>query len=285
MLFWLASGCMSASGGMLLACAGRLLAGKKQKKKKKNTGEAAQADTRPEADLSVSLLQSRSTSAAVPGATPNSDAWREPAALRIGNDIVDIDFNPPTVTSMELHPRPIVSYPVLPLPALEYASASDCIWLWERVGHGDSAQASAEPVGCTERVYVPVEADAGCRLRITCTPASGSGPTQRIGASFQATTGEHLLHTIWSVQSAFHVAAVSTSLPWRCRRVCAMAMAIHGPGSVTVRTFAANAVADWCTVHTMLQSCFCHLHMSGNLLRSWCRIHAATRHLQAALTS
>lgn len=125
----------------------------------------------------------------VPGDTPNSEAWRVPAALRIGNEIVEIDVNPPTVTALDLNPRPIVSYPILPLPMLQYATEGDCEWMWERLHKENGSHASAEVLGCTEKVYVPAEADAGCCLRVTCTPTAACPSGLRRGDAFTATTG------------------------------------------------------------------------------------------------
>eukprot|EP00892_Ulva_mutabilis_P008163 jgi/Ulvmu1/5719/UM024_0071.1 len=164
------------------------LGGKKQKRKKKSKGEAAQDDADAEPSVNVSLLQNRSTTDAVPPGTPNSDAWREPAALCIGSDVIDIVFNPPTVTSLDLHPRPMVSYPILPLPELQYASTEDCEWSWERLRHGNGSETSVQALCCSERVYVPVEADAGCQLRVTCTPRSGSDSSHTAGEPAAATT-------------------------------------------------------------------------------------------------
>jgi len=125
----------------------------------------------------------------VPGDTPNSEAWRVPAALRIGKDIVEIEVNPPTVTSLDLNPRPMVSYPVLPLPVLQYAKERDCEWMWERLRPENGSHPSAEVLGCTESVYVPVEADAGCCLRVTCTPTAAAPSGVRRGNAFTATAG------------------------------------------------------------------------------------------------
>lgn len=96
------------------------------------------------------------------------------------------------MTALEIQPRPTVSYPLIPLPTLQYASLCDCMWLWERVRRENGSQSSIEAIDCTERLYVPVEEDAGCHLQVTCTPASSTAAGQRTGESVRVTTGAHL---------------------------------------------------------------------------------------------
>lgn len=162
-------------------------AGKKQKKRKKGKGQLEDDPSPP--DVCIQLLQSSSSTADVPAGTPNSEAWRSPAALRVGSEVFEIEINPPTVTSLDLHPRPMVSYPVIPLPVVQYAAEGDCEWLWERLQKDNGSKASSVVLDCTERVYVPVDADAGCCLRVTCTPTATSASGIHRGDVLEATTG------------------------------------------------------------------------------------------------
>lgn len=112
-------------------------AGKKNKKKKaqkngnsKDLQDAAAADSD---EPQIQLLQSASSQQPVDPETPNWLAWRPPAALSVGHELVTITYNPPTVTSLELPTRLLPGFPVLAHAQVEYADESACEWQWLRL--------------------------------------------------------------------------------------------------------------------------------------------------------
>jgi hypothetical protein len=179
--------------------------GKKKKKKRKQQEEEGNgSDSDSQADqLRVQLLQSAASQQPVPAETPNSQAWRPPAALVVGACVLPIEFNPPTVEALEMPPRPAATFPVLPVLELMYADESACEWEWFRLAEGapvpaSRAAAAARPPGegtalerleCTDSVYTPTDADIGRRLLARCTPVATQGGVTRRGEPVDATSG------------------------------------------------------------------------------------------------
>jgi hypothetical protein len=91
----------------------------------------------------IQLLQSISSDTPVHPETPNSEAWRPPAALSVGSDVVPITYNPPTVIALELPSRLIPGFPVLANVQLMYADEKACEWEWLRLLPGQGMHQSA----------------------------------------------------------------------------------------------------------------------------------------------
>lgn len=112
-------------------------AGKKKKTKKPQKKSSEQvlpaAQEAEQSGPEVQLLQSSASDQPVDPGTPNSEAWRPPAALSVGQEVVSITYNPPTVTSLEVPPRLMPGFPVLATVEVSYAAAEQCEWQWLRV--------------------------------------------------------------------------------------------------------------------------------------------------------
>ena len=122
---------------------GSRTAGKKNKKKtaqKKGSSRELQDTAAADSDgPQIRLLQSASSQQPVDPETPNSLAWRPPAALSVGQELVNITYNPPTVTSLELPSRILPGHPVLAHAQVEYADESACEWQWRRLPTAEGA--------------------------------------------------------------------------------------------------------------------------------------------------
>lgn len=107
---------------------------KKRKLQKKGSSVDEPEVTEPEQDGPVcQLLQSVSSDQPVNPETPNSEAWRPPAALCVGAEVIPIIYNPPTVTHLELPPRLMPGFPMFANVEVLYADAQSCQWEWLRL--------------------------------------------------------------------------------------------------------------------------------------------------------
>lgn len=139
----------------------KLRAGKKAKKRKKKPqkkGSGAGATTQQHdtvadveqqggASIEVALLRSSMSNAdPVDGDTPNCDAWRPPAALSVGHEVVPITYNPPTVAGLDVAPRVMPGFPVVASAEVLYADVAACEWEWLRVPPAECAPLYLAPV-------------------------------------------------------------------------------------------------------------------------------------------
>ena len=112
----------------------------------------------------------------VPGETPNEEAWVEGGTLSLGGDVLRIEKNSPTVASLEAERRPVVGFELRPPFSVVFGEPELCLWNWERQAALEKGPAAWESTGGTGHAYVPAEADAGKRLRVTCTPRGQAPP-------------------------------------------------------------------------------------------------------------
>merc|ERR1719421_1413126 len=70
--------------------------------------------------------------------------------------------------------------------SVDFGEPDLSLWNWERQAPQEKAPAAAEAAwedtGGTGHAYVPSEADAGKRLRVTCTPRGRAAPGASPGA-------------------------------------------------------------------------------------------------------
>lgn len=118
--------------------------GKKNKRKKpQKKGSSGELPVGPEPEIDgpvIQLLQSLSSDQPVNPETPNSEAWRPPAALSVGPELVPITYNPPTVTALELPSRLMPGFPVLANVDLTFADSKACEWEWMRLPPGQGSR-------------------------------------------------------------------------------------------------------------------------------------------------
>ncbi|KAL4445318.1 hypothetical protein ABPG77_011143 [Micractinium sp. CCAP 211/92] len=101
------------------------------------------------------------------GSLTNEQAWRQGRLLRIGDAQYRVELNPPLLDRLELHARPFVGIPLMPVVQLHFADEAACQWRWYR----QRAGGEWEPiVGAASRRFTPRPEDEGCRLRVECTP-------------------------------------------------------------------------------------------------------------------
>ncbi|KAK9846341.1 hypothetical protein WJX81_001906 [Elliptochloris bilobata] len=174
-------------------------AAKPEKRKKQGPGAKSTL-------VAVSLLDGAQGGAAVPGDTPNAEAWCSGHTLRVGDELFHVVVNPPSVLKVEVHGLPMVGYPLCPYVALQFADEDACRWRWLALGPcaaglgsavgpaGDTGapggagagEAAAWQEVATARVYTPAECDVGAQLRVEVTPvarSSGRGETAGVAAT------------------------------------------------------------------------------------------------------
>jgi 2',5'-phosphodiesterase len=101
-------------------------------------------------------------------AVTNEEAWRHGRLLRVGAAAYRVDLNPPLLDRLELHGTPFVGIPLVPAMQAHFTEEEACRWRWLRAAPG---AVEFQPIqGATCRRYVPRPEDAGCRLRVECTP-------------------------------------------------------------------------------------------------------------------
>lgn len=122
--------------------------------------------------------------------TTNEAAWRQGRLLRVGAASYCVCFNPPTLDRVELHGTPFLGIPVVPALQLHFAADEDCTWEWSRRPYNQpSAQWERIP-GASQRGYTPEAEDAGCMLRVTCTPTRPASIQEQQGAVGQPLAAE-----------------------------------------------------------------------------------------------
>ena len=173
----------------------------------------------------------------VPGETPNEEAWVQGGTLRLGEDVLRVERNPPTVASIGSERRPTVGFELRPSFSVDFGEPDLCLWNWERQAPQEKAPAAAEAAwedtGGTGHAYVPSEADAGKRLRVTCTPRGRAAPGASPGALRE---GEPVAVAMDGV-----VEPSSQGRPWDGRREGRWARAA-GAGTCRVMTY--NLLAE-----------------------------------------
>ncbi len=60
----------------------------------------------------------------------NGEAWSIGRVLRVGNDLFDVLFNPPTVESIRLPGWPMAGFPIMPTYSMAFAGE---VWMWPAV--------------------------------------------------------------------------------------------------------------------------------------------------------
>ena len=91
-------------------------------------------------------------------------------------------------SQVEVHGKALVGYPLLALATVQFTEASACTWQWFRSSTAVSSPRSRKPVPEWLSVsadgprYVPIAADEGCVLRVTCRPPPAQSDTVRAGA-------------------------------------------------------------------------------------------------------
>ncbi|XP_013422110.1 2',5'-phosphodiesterase 12 [Lingula anatina] len=155
---------------------------KKKGKKKIKTELSTIADT-----LKVNLYHQ---DVKVDVATLNKHAWIQDALLEVGETKFQVEFNPPTVKSLQLPDHVVVRLPVHPKLDVNFAETDQCAFAWYRNVSGSTKHNTNKgmamevddhcldnndhwiEVGRTLR-YVPTKEDLGHELILQCTPKSG----------------------------------------------------------------------------------------------------------------
>eukprot|EP00803_Ostreobium_quekettii_P002086 evm.model.scf_565.5 EVM.evm.TU.scf_565.5 scf_565:12776-26338(-) len=162
-----------------------------KKRRKKNADVAAE-----EPYIPVELYETSSSSKPIDLQVSNEAGWTKAGALLAGQQMFDVEVNPPTVDKISLHTTPMIGYPLLPNYVLQFADSEACEWQWFR-RHKDGQDWQA--IDCQSRVYTPKAEDKGCSVRVQCTPrafsshndskANGIGGSVRVGMPVAADTG------------------------------------------------------------------------------------------------
>jgi len=101
----------------------------------------------------------------------NSDAWMHGSVLRVGDDLLTVEVNPPGVETLKLPLSPVVGVPQTPFVSIIDAEAAESCWEWERGRTAkDGGAVQWETASCSSQMYVPTDEDVGCVLRVTCKP-------------------------------------------------------------------------------------------------------------------
>jgi hypothetical protein len=162
----------------------------------------------------VLLRPSQGSNAVVPDNTLNHAAWAPPAVLQVGADMLPVVLNPPTATSISLHPRAMAQHALLPAVTLQYANLESCQWQWHRVNPDGGVPLL---VG-TAMIYMPAEGDIGCTLRVTCTPYAEDQATPGEPVSTASGVG----HVVHGARHVLVVLSKSALDAWPCQ-ACALA--------------------------------------------------------------
>lgn len=102
---------------------------------------------------------------------PNYEAWMHGSVLRVGDDFLTVEVNPPGVETLKLPVCPIVGVPQTPLVSIIDADVAESCWEWERGRTPkDGGTVQWETASCSSQLYVPTLDDVGCVLRVTCQP-------------------------------------------------------------------------------------------------------------------
>eukprot|EP00854_Cymbomonas_tetramitiformis_P012252 gene12252-14467_t len=122
-------------------------------------------------DVEVALVDADGNS--VDGTLPNEIAWTAPGhRLSIGGLLYPLRLNAPSVGSIYVPARPMVGYPILPVPqGVKYCELQDLQWAWRKSKH--RKHGSSEPEGSIislQRLYIPTAEDAGSSLSVECIP-------------------------------------------------------------------------------------------------------------------
>jgi hypothetical protein len=180
----------------------------RMKSKKKKIEESAQQESEPNSaaigddaiqiaaqkDITCELLDPCETNV-VPLETTNQDAWIHGRILRIGEHMLLVVRNPPTVSSIKLTSKPLIGVRLRPEFTLLNAEEDACIFQWFRRRAGSTVQ-DAQPApdgekdqweaieGAASGSYLPTIADDGCFLRVELTPKRRmNSPDQRAGSA------------------------------------------------------------------------------------------------------
>ncbi|GFY50408.1 2',5'-phosphodiesterase 12 [Trichonephila inaurata madagascariensis] len=123
---------------------------------------------------------------------PNCEAWAQSSKLVIGDIVYEVNYNPPTVKSLNLPDFMICGCPIRPHFIFECASMTDSVFKWyrsvsEEIGKKLLNENSTEIVIENERywekihegyMYIICTSDIGCFLKVVCSPKLNgrSGP-------------------------------------------------------------------------------------------------------------
>jgi len=137
-----------------------------RKKGKKGKDRAADDDSSSVGDgLNVELFESQD-GGRVHSSTPNGVAWAKAHSLRVGETLLAVDYNLPTVEKLSVTTRPVLGIPIMPSAKVMFADEGLCQWRWFRREAGKKGL-DWQPVGCSDRMYTPSYKDRG---------AAASGP-------------------------------------------------------------------------------------------------------------
>ncbi|GFU92227.1 2',5'-phosphodiesterase 12 [Trichonephila clavipes] len=123
---------------------------------------------------------------------PNCEAWAQSSKLIIGDIVYEVNYNPPTVKSLNLSDFIICGCPIRPHFIFECASMTDSVFKWyrsvsEEIGKKLLNESSTAIVIENERywekihegyMYITCTSDIGCFLKVVCSPKLNdrSGP-------------------------------------------------------------------------------------------------------------
>ena len=128
-----------------------------------------------------------------PSLVTNEDAWLHGRLLRIGETDYMIEVNPPLAESVGTHGIPFIGIPVVAVPKLLFSDVKDCTWRWWRRVPGSNKQQSSADwqliSDAQSQGYIPTDEDAGCMLRVECTPTRNDGGKLAIGNSVEIEFG------------------------------------------------------------------------------------------------
>jgi 2',5'-phosphodiesterase len=174
--------------GRLQKSAAPQLDKKQQRLKGKPAAAATATNDSAAAPLFVGLHAGPSPAFPVLDATSvtNEEAWADGRLLRVGEQQYRVDLNPPLLDQVVLHGRPFVGIPLVPAVQLHFADEAACQWQWQRQAPGGAWQPLP---GATRRRYVPLPEDAGCLLRVQCTPGRHVWATEDAAAAGTGAAG------------------------------------------------------------------------------------------------
>eukprot|EP00191_Tetraselmis_sp_GSL018_P015737 CAMPEP_0177586746 /NCGR_PEP_ID=MMETSP0419_2-20121207/5243_1 /TAXON_ID=582737 /ORGANISM="Tetraselmis sp., Strain GSL018" /LENGTH=772 /DNA_ID=CAMNT_0019076671 /DNA_START=285 /DNA_END=2601 /DNA_ORIENTATION=+ len=158
-----------------------------RKKGKKGKDRAADDDSSSVGDgLNVELFESQD-GGRVHSSTPNGVAWAKAHSLRVGETLLAVDYNLPTVEKLSVTTRPVLGIPIMPSAKVMFADEGLCQWRWFRREAGKKGL-DWQPVGCSDRMYTPSYKDRGCILPPR--KAGGRAPEDGRRAVVDAVTGQ-----------------------------------------------------------------------------------------------
>ncbi|KAK3272998.1 hypothetical protein CYMTET_18737 [Cymbomonas tetramitiformis] len=201
-------------------------------------------------DVEVALVDADGNS--VDGTLPNEIAWTAPGhRLSIGGLLYPLRLNAPSVGSIYVPARPMVGYPILPVPqGVKYCELQDLQWAWRKSKH--RKHGSSEPEGSIislQRLYIPTAEDAGSSLSVECIPTFN-------GERMEWSTTAEVAGPVVKLPARVDAEARATGMGPSPQSVAGTGIGIGGFRTVTYNILADAYCHTWDTLYPYLKAHF-----------------------------